>query len=265
MNSAGRSRVVVHETPGSPRPRRSQKARRQLGPPVAEEGEVAHGARELADGPARHALAETVEMAASLVRPGRRLQPERDRGAGLPVRPSHHRRVPVSPRELERGVLDRPEVAPDDLADPPHRPGRSTCRSSPAPWRRSRPIPALRAAGPAGDRGSARVSNALWRPSRPPRTRGPARRRMQRDGSSTAASTGITESSACASARVTRISSHDRSRARSSKTARSSSVAHRCPYRAESVRRAPTPAPPHRARSRVLRGPPRGWPPKAPR
>ena len=115
--SAIRSRAASQEMPGSPSPSSAQNRRRTASPAGPMPGQRADPAAELADQPARRALAQPVEVPADLVGPAGRLPAERDRRAGLPVGPSGEDGVAVPLSEVEQQLLDAMQIAPDLAAD----------------------------------------------------------------------------------------------------------------------------------------------------
>ena len=121
-NSATRSRLVSQDAPGSPSPSSAQKSRRRAsGSSSASWNASAPTAP--ASWPTAHrgrALAQPVEVAAQLVGPGRGLEAEGDRGAGLAVGAPDHDRVAVALGELQHRRLEGQQVAPDDRPDVAH-------------------------------------------------------------------------------------------------------------------------------------------------
>jgi hypothetical protein len=87
-------------------------------PALAVEDQAAHAAAELTGQPAGCPLAEPVQVAADLIRPGGRFPAERHRAARLAVGAAGHHGGPVRHGQLQQPLLDLPQVPPDDGADP---------------------------------------------------------------------------------------------------------------------------------------------------
>ena len=70
--------------------------------------------------PTRTSLPQALKMPTHLVGPGRDLESERDRRAGLSVSSPGHRCIAVVRRQRQQRVLDRPQIPPRDRSDLPH-------------------------------------------------------------------------------------------------------------------------------------------------
>src|SRR5262245_51153550 len=85
-----------------------------------EEAQHTHGTGELADGPASGALVKPGNVTTDLVRPGRRLKAECDRGTRLSVRAARHDGVPVRGGQPEHGPMGTDKVSPHQPPDVAH-------------------------------------------------------------------------------------------------------------------------------------------------